>query len=126
MIERIVNVERMEHAVALFGNFDENIKIVEKEYGVTILCRGTEVKIAGEEEQVDKARRAVEGLLAILEKGEALNDQNVRYVISMVAEGTEDKLREIVSASPPRENLFVLRPWGRSAMWMRFRTTPLF
>ena len=82
----------MEHAVALFGNFDENIKIVEKEYGVTILCRGTEVKIAGEEEQVDKARRAVEGLLAILEKGEALNDQNVRYVISMVAEGTEDKL----------------------------------
>ena len=41
MIERIVNVERMEHAVALFGNFDENIKIVEKEYGVTILCRGT-------------------------------------------------------------------------------------
>ncbi len=92
MIERIVNVERMEHAVALFGNFDENIKIVEKEYGVTILCRGTEVKIAGEEEQVDKARRAVEGLLAILEKGEALTDQNVRYVISMVAEGTEDKL----------------------------------
>ena len=82
----------MEHAVALFGNFDENIKIVEKEYGVTILCRGTEVKIAGEEEQVDKARRAVEGLLAILEKGEVLTDQNVRYVISMVAEGTEDKL----------------------------------
>lgn len=82
----------MEHAVALFGNFDENIKIVEKEYGVTILCRGTEVKIAGDEEQVDKARRAVEGLLAILEKGEALTDQNVRYVISMVAEGTEDKL----------------------------------
>ena len=92
MIEGKVNVERMEHAVALFGNFDENIKIVEKEYGVTILCRGTEVKIAGEEEQVDKARRAVEGLLAILEKGEALTDQNVRYVISMVAEGTEDKL----------------------------------
>ena len=59
MIERIVNVERMEHAVALFGNFDENIKIVEKEYGVTILCRGTEVKIAGDEEQVEGQARTL-------------------------------------------------------------------
>ena len=37
----------MENAVALFGSFDENIKLVEKEYGVAILNRGTQIKISG-------------------------------------------------------------------------------
>ena len=45
MIEKTIDIDRMEQAVQLFGSFDENIKELEKEYGVTILSRGTDIKV---------------------------------------------------------------------------------
>ena len=48
MVEQIVNIDRMEQAVALFGTFDENIKLIQNEYMVSILCRGSELKVTGE------------------------------------------------------------------------------
>ncbi|MFQ9871750.1 MAG: PhoH family protein [Oscillospiraceae bacterium] len=92
MVEQMVDIDRMEHALALFGSLDENIRILEQEYGVDILCRGTQIKLSGEERPVELASRAVRGLLALLEKGEQLTEQNVRYVIAMVADGVEDKI----------------------------------
>lgn len=83
--------------MALFGSFDENIKLVEKEYGVVILNRGTQIKISGEPENVASAGKAVQGLLALISRGEQLSDQNVRYVISLVKEGNEEKVKEIGS-----------------------------
>ena len=92
MVEQLINIERMEHALALFGSFDENIKLLEQEYGVSILCRGTEIKVSGEGENVYKACRAIEGLLNLINKGEPVTDQSVRYIISLVEEGNEDKV----------------------------------
>ena len=92
MFEQIINVDRMEHTVSLFGSFDENIKIIEKQYGVDVTNRGADIKIGGEPENVAQAARAVSGLLTLLNKGEALNEQNVRYVISLVNDGGEDRL----------------------------------
>ena len=82
----------MEHAVSLFGSFDENIKLIEKEFGVKVICRGSDLKIQGDEESVDKAKRAINNLLVFINKGETLTEQNVRYVISLVKEGNDDKL----------------------------------
>lgn len=93
--EQIVEFERMENAVALFGSFDENIKLVEKEFSVAILSRGTQIKISGEPECVAPAIKVVEGLLSLIDRGEQLSDQNVRYVISLVKEGSEEKVKDI-------------------------------
>ncbi len=95
MFEQIISVDRMENAVSLFGSFDENIKQVESEFGVNVISRGSELKITGEAEQVDKASRAVKGLLMLINKGESLSSQNVRYVLSLVNDGTEEKLAEM-------------------------------
>lgn len=95
MIEQIVDIDRMDHALALFGSIDENIRILEAEYGVEIVCRGTQIKISGEPEQVSAAYRAVQGLLSILNRGETLTEQSVRYVIDMVAEGKEEKIASL-------------------------------
>ncbi|MBR1812022.1 MAG: PhoH family protein [Clostridia bacterium] len=92
MFEQSISFDRMEQAVSLFGSFDENIKLIEKQYGVDILNRGSELKIAGEPEKVAAAMRAVNGLLTLINKGEALTEQNVRYVLSLVEDGNEDKL----------------------------------
>ena len=97
MVEQTVSIERMEHAVSLFGSFDENIKLIEKEYSVSILTRGSEIKIQGDEESCDKAKRVISKLLYLLNKGEALTEQNIRYVISLVNDGNEDKLSSISS-----------------------------
>ena len=74
----------MEHALALFGSFDGNIKIVEDAFSVTIVARGTEVKISGDPENVYLASKTVEGLLTLIDKGEAITDQRVHYVIGLV------------------------------------------
>lgn len=97
MVEQTVSIERMEHAVSLFGSFDENIKLIEKEFSVSILTRGSEIKIHGEEENTDKAKRVLVKLLYLLNKGETLSEQNIRYVISLVKDGNEDKLSSISS-----------------------------
>ncbi len=97
MFEKAINVERMEQAVSLFGSFDENITLLEKEFNVKTVCRGSEIKVQGDAENVEKAVRAINGLLLLINKGEQLNDQNVRYVVSMVNEGNEEKLGEMSS-----------------------------
>ncbi len=92
MVEETFSIDRMEHAVSLFGSFDENIKLIEKEFQVKVICRGSELKIQGDEENVDKGKRAINNLLTLINKGETLTEQNVRYVISLVKDGNDDKL----------------------------------
>ena len=99
MTEQIINVERMEQALSLFGSFDSNIRLVEQEYGVTILARGTDIKISGEPLSVDRAARAIDGLLQLINRGEELIEQNVRYVLMLVGEGAESAIGKIGSDS---------------------------
>ena len=96
MFEQIMSIDRMEEAISLFGNFDENVNLLEKELSVKIVNRGSELKVVGEAENVSKAVRALRGLLNMLNKGEQLNEQNVRYVLSLVDDGNEDKLHKLL------------------------------
>ncbi len=99
MIEQIIEFEALEQAVSLFGSFDENIKLIEKEYRVSIISRGTDLKVVGDAENVSKATRALNSMLMLIGKGESLTNQNVRYVLSLVNEGNEDKLSSMSSDS---------------------------
>ncbi len=99
MFEQIINVDRMEQAVSLFGSFDENIRLVEEHYGVSIITRGTDLKVSGEPEAVAKAVRAIQGLLQLINRGEQLGEQNVRYVLMLVDEGSEEQLPQLSSDS---------------------------
>ena len=90
--ERIVNADRVEDLIAIFGSFDENIRRIEAAFHVSIVNRGTDLKISGDEEAADKAVRTLEGLLRLAEKGEAIDEQRVRYLITLVNEGRDDQL----------------------------------
>lgn len=91
----MINIDRLDYAVNLFGSFDENIKILEKELGVSMILRGSELKIWGDEEKVAYAASAVSALLDLAAKGETLNEQNIRYAISLSEEGNADKLSKL-------------------------------
>ena len=95
MTEQIINVERVEHIINLFGSFDENIKLLEREYGVHIVCRDTELKICGEAEAVLHAKAAVESLLLLAARGEQISQQNVNYVISLVRDGQQELIAQM-------------------------------
>ena len=95
MTERIINAERVEQLIDVFGSFDANIKQIEAEFGVKVTNRDTELKIQGDVEQVDYAARAIEALLSLSAKGEEIDAQKVRYLISLVKTGNEDKVGEI-------------------------------
>ena len=95
MSERIINAERIEQIINVFGSFDGNIKRIEQTYGVKITNRGTELKISGEDEAADRAGRAIEGLLLLAAKGETIDEQKVRYLIDLVSSGNEDKIGEM-------------------------------
>ena len=96
LFEQVINVDRMEQTVSLFGSFDENIRLIESNYNVKVISRGSEIKVNGDAENVSKAVRAINGLLTLINRGEALSEQNVRYVLSLVNEGNEDKLCEMI------------------------------
>ena len=99
MTEQTITLENMDYAAALFGAFDVNIRMIEREFGVSIVSRGSDLKIIGEPENTDKAVRAINSLLVLINKGETLTDQNIRYVISLTNEGNEDKISQITTDS---------------------------
>lgn len=99
MIEQIITFEAMEQAISLFGSFDENIRMIEREYSVSIVSRGSDLKVMGDAENVSLAVRAINSLLTLINKGETLSEQNVRYVLSLVNEGNEDKLSTMTTDS---------------------------
>jgi len=94
-IERMLSVERVEDLIAVFGSFDENTKRIEEALDVKIINRGTDLKVAGDEENVDKAIRTLEGLLALSAKGETIDEQRVRYLITLVREGNDDSITQM-------------------------------
>ena len=94
-IERMLSVERVEDLIAVFGSFDENTKRIEEALDVKIINRGTDLKVTGDEENVDKAIRTLEGLLALSAKGETIDEQRVRYLITLVNEGNDDSIAQM-------------------------------
>lgn len=95
MTEKAVSVSDMSKMHEIFGDFDENINIIQKEYRVSIYSRDGEIRIKGEDNAVNKAVEVVELLSDMLSKGEQITDQNVRYAISMANEGKGDELQSL-------------------------------
>ena len=97
MIEKTIDIDRMEHAVQLFGSLDENIRELEKAYQVTILTRDTDIKVTGDAEGVYNACKAIDALLTLVEKGETIGEQQVRYVMDLVRDGSSEQVANIAT-----------------------------
>ena len=95
MIEKTIEVERMEHVISVFGSFDQNLRIIETELGVKVLDRDDKIHICGEAEDVMLAEKTISSLLNLAAKGEQIDAQNVRYILKLVSEGKESKIQEL-------------------------------
>ena len=102
-MEQRISIERMEQAVNLFGSFDENVRLIESEFKVTISNREGELRVNGEVEDTMLAVKALNALLTISNRGEPITEQNVRYVISLVRAGQEDRISELTRIARERD-----------------------
>ena len=95
MIEQTISIERIEDVIDIFGSFDENIKLIERELDVSVVSRDDQLKISGEAENVLYAVKAVQGLLGLAGRKETITEQNVRYIINLVKAGNEEHINDI-------------------------------
>ncbi len=95
MVEQIIELERMEDAIQIFGSFDQNMRILEESLGVSVISRGDSLKLCGEAEAVLLATRAVDSLLTLAGRGETIGEQQVRYLVELVRAGREDSFQEL-------------------------------
>ena len=98
MFEQTVDIERIEQIINLFGNFDENIKRIEKKYKVSITSHGSQIRVRGDVTDVMSAVRTIEGLLVMINKGEQITDQSIDYVSGLVEDGEDDRITAVTDA----------------------------
>lgn len=95
MVEQSIAIDETNQISGLFGSFDENIIAVENEFNVQIVNREGELKVTGEPDSVVKAVKTLDGLLKLMGRGEAISEQSVQYVISLVNEGEEARIDDL-------------------------------
>ena len=94
-MELRISIERLEQAVNIFGSFDENIRLLEQEFSVSVVNREGELRVTGEPEDTMLACKAIQALLTLSSRGEAIGEQNVRYVVNLVRAGKEEQIAEL-------------------------------
>lgn len=91
-MEKVLEVETIDQVVSIFGDYDQNIKIIEKHYNVQVVHRGTQLKITGSDDTTPLAQRAIFALIGLTAKGEPITEQTIRYVISLVDDNQDDQI----------------------------------
>lgn len=84
-----------EHLQNVFGQFDKNIKQIERALHITIVERDGQLKIIGPESTADKALRIIKQLVEMSKRGDVIEEQNINYLIDLSKERKEDTMSEI-------------------------------
>ncbi len=92
LAEKIIKPKLNEYLIDLFGSYDENCALLERELNVTVVNRGDELKITGDDDAIDRAERAINALLTYASRGELINEQSLRYVMGLVNAGEEKEI----------------------------------
>ncbi len=95
MIEKIIEVDRLEHIINVFGSFDQNLEILKNDLSVDVVNREGRIVLSGSAENVYLAEKTLEALLYLSSKGELIDAQNVRYIIGLAREDKTDQIRDL-------------------------------
>lgn len=95
MQERQLELNNMDAVLAVFGNQDANIRLLESEFGVSLVFRGTEIKVVGESGPVEDVLKTIHAMVHLHENGLPLDEQAVRYCISLTREGDAEKVSDL-------------------------------
>ena len=100
----IVSEEKFERE--LFGDFDENIKLIESTLSIDVILREGNIVLMGEEKNVDLALKLMNELHDTVSNGKSLDKQSITYSLSLLLEGCEMRIKEL-------EDVIVLTKKGK-------------
>lgn len=81
----------------VFGQYDAHIKKIEKSFGVSMILRDDKLKVSGAKEQVHRAVSVIEQLFEMAERGTAIDEQKVDYIIALINEHPEEAKENIAT-----------------------------
>lgn len=79
----------------LFGNFDENIKIIESNLNIDVLLREGHIVLIGQSKNINRALEFMNELYKSFKSGKSLDKQSITYAIELLKEGKEEKIQEL-------------------------------
>ncbi len=82
--EEIITIKDYDKARNIFGQLDDNLKIIEDRLDVKVIARGTEIKVQGDEDNVFIAKRTLEEMLELQESDNAVNSRQLKYIIEQL------------------------------------------
>ncbi|MFF2456649.1 PhoH family protein [Peribacillus simplex] len=90
-----LEIKSPNEAIALLGNGDSNVKVLEEELGISVITRGEAVSVAGDIERVTMGEEILNALLTVVRKGTAISSRDVLYAIEMARKGTLEYFGEL-------------------------------
>ena len=99
IMEKTIEFDRLEHAINLFGSFDENVNVIEEGFDVNIVSRDNEIRIVGIAENVEKALTVIQRLMSVAVQGDVITRQSVSYLVQLANDNQLDKVKEYLGDS---------------------------
>jgi len=97
LAEKIFEALTNDIALLIAGPFNKHISEMEKVFSVSVVCRGTEFKVSGEDESVKRTLSALNAMADLHAQGTALDDQSIGYCINMAQTDDVDKVKNFNS-----------------------------
>lgn len=89
-MEKTITLKNIDDAIEIFGQFDKNIKMISKQLDVSVVNRDQNIKISGNEDNVNIAESAILSLEKMLASGDEINDVSVQYAINLAIDGVDE------------------------------------
>ena len=118
MSEKTLTLRNSDEARVLFGKHDQYLRTIEQRLNVTIVSRGEELKISGEETAVSHAARLFDDLLLLIRAGAPLRKDDLDYALKSLADPSLVQFRQIYQERievPYRRRFVIPRTIGQKA-----------
>ena len=94
LIERTVEIDKIAYAMNLFGNYDENIRIIEGAFNVKVIMSDKGIRIVGYADETEKAEAVIRRLILLAEKGDIITKQNTSYLVQLAEENQLERVND--------------------------------
>jgi len=95
--EKKIPLQKLEDAVNVFGNHDENLHFIENDLGVQIVVRDDHLVVSGEMERVEQSTGVLNQLIELSALGNQITLREVQYSIKLVKDGHGEKIGDLAT-----------------------------
>lgn len=107
----------MDDIASLFGVNDRHLTLLQKQYQVRCLMRGSQLVVSSPDGQnLDECKRAILSAVKLIENGQQLSERDFYYIFRLVSVNQEKRLEALTSAPVARNftgKLIYPKTWGQ-------------